>query len=81
MITYVIDDALQHQIDNDMEGNEFSLMLEYMTNSLRGVQEDVFDLRFHSKRIYAEREGNVWRIYRIENITDEDTTKVQELRA
>jgi len=64
--------------DSDLEafqGNELTIMLDYISNTIPSIKEDVFDMKFGSHRVYLEREGlNLWTIYRIEK--DEDTIKV-----
>ena len=64
--------------DSDLEafqGNELTIMLGYISNTIPSIKEDVFDMKFGSHRVYLEREGlNLWTIYRIEK--DEDTIKV-----
>lgn len=64
--------------DSDLEsfqGNDLDIMLNYITNTIPSIKEDVFDMKFGSHRIYLEREGiNLWTIYRIEK--DEGTIKV-----
>ena len=67
------------EIDSsDIEGlsdGDLSIMLEYLSNTLKTVKEEVFDMKVGNWRIYAEREGlNIWTIYRIEE--DGVTTKV-----
>lgn len=64
--------------DSDLDafqGNELTIMLDYISNTIPSIKEDVFDMKFGSHRVYLEREGlNLWTIYRIEK--DEDTIKV-----
>lgn len=60
---------------DELPGNELNLMLEYLANGVRGVQEDAFDMKVGTHRVYLEREGlNLWTIYRIEE--DANTVKV-----
>ena len=58
-----------------LSDGDLSIMLEYLSNTLKTVKEEVFDMKIGDWRIYAEREGlNIWTIYRIEE--DGVTTKV-----
>jgi len=46
--------------DSDLEsfqGNDLDIMLNYITNTIPSIKEDVFDMKFGSHRIYLEREG------------------------
>lgn len=73
-ITYKME--VEQEVLDELPGNDLTIMLDYISNTLPSVKEDVFDMKFGSHRVYLEREGiNLWTIYRIEK--DENTTKVQ----
>lgn len=72
-ITYRME--VDQDLLDDMPGNGVTMMLDQITNNLRGYNEDTFDMKYGDYRVYLEREGEtIWTIYRIEK--DANTIKV-----
>lgn len=65
---------INNSLLEELPGNDLNIMLEYLTNSLPSIQEDVYDMKIGKYKVYLERESKeVWSIYRIER--NEDTIK------
>lgn len=68
------------EVDNslleELPGNDLNIIMEYLTNILPSVEEDVYDMKVGRHRVYVERETkDLWTIYRIEK--NEDTVTIK----